>query len=187
VYAGFAGGKLAAIGLKNGVVAWESAVSQPRGNTELERISDITSLPVVDDEQVCAVSFQGRLACFDIAQGSLLWSRDLSSDRGMVLQGKYLYLTDADGIVSALDKSSGSALWKNDQLTLRQTTTPTVFGNYVAVGDYEGYLHLLSRDDGAFVARLKTEEGAIQVAPLELDGGLLLHTTTGGLYSVLPH
>ena len=186
VYAGFAGGKLAAIGLKNGVVAWETTVSQPRGNTELERISDITSLPVADDEQVCAVAFQGRLACFDIAQGSLLWSRDLPSDRGMVLQGKYIYLTDADGIVSALDKSSGSALWKNDQLTLRQTTTPMVLGNYVAVGDYEGYLHLLNREDGALVARLKTDEGAIRIAPLELDGGLLLQTTAGGLYSALP-
>lgn len=187
VYAGFAGGKLAAISLKNGVVAWESAVSQPRGNTELERISDITSPPVADDEQVCAVAFQGRLACFDIAQGSLLWSRDLSSDKGMVLQGKYLYLSDADGVVSALDKSSGSALWKNDQLSQRQTTMPYVFGNYVAVGDYEGYLHLLNRDDGGFAARLKTEGEIIKTAPSGLDGGLLLQTKTGGLYSVLIH
>ena len=187
VYAGFAGGKLAVIGLANGIVVWESAVSQPRGNTELERISDITSLPVADGEQVCAVAFQGRVACFDIAQGNPLWSRELSSDKGMSMLGKYLYVTDASGVVSALDKSSGSSLWKNDQLTMRHISTPHVLGNYVAVGDYEGYLHVLDRDDGSMAARLKTDGGGILTAPTELDGGLLVQTRNGGLYSVAIH
>ena len=130
------------------------------------------------------MAFQGRVACFDIAQGNLLWSRELSSDKGMSLLGKYLYVTDASGAVSALDKSSGSSLWKNDQLTMRRVSTPYVLGNYVAVGDYEGYLHVLSRDDGSLVARLKTNGGGILTAPVELDGGLLAQTGNGGLYSV---
>lgn len=184
VFAGFAGGKLAAISLSSGAIVWESAVSQPRGSTELERISDITSLPVADKEQVCAVAFQGRIACFDTAKGSLLWSRDLSSDKGMALMKKALYVTDAGGIVSAMDKSSGSTLWKNDQLTMRRVSTPNALGNYVAVGDYEGYLHILSRDDGSMAARLKTDGSGIMVTPMELDGGLLVQTRNGGLYSV---
>ena len=118
-YAGFAGGKLVAMKVKNGEVLWETSVSQPRGNTELERISDITSNPVVDDEQVCAISFQGRVACYDIAQGNPLWSREISSDKGMTLLRKYLYLSDANGSVMVLDKTSGSAMWKNDQLFMR--------------------------------------------------------------------
>ena len=186
VYTGFAGGKLAAINLSNGIIAWEVAVSQPRGNTELERISDVTSLPVADNEQVCAVAFQGRIACFDITQGNLLWSRDLSSDKGMSMLDKYIYVADAGGVVSALDKSSGSSLWKNDQLTMRNVSAPRVLGNYVVVGDYEGYLHVLSRDDGGFAARLKTDGGIMDV-PVELDGGLLVQTSKGGLYSVAIH
>jgi len=184
VYAGFAGGKLAAIGLANGIVMWGSAVSQPRGNNELERISDITSLPVTDGDQVCAVAFQGHVACFDMAQGNLLWSRDLSSDKGMSMLDKYLYVTDAGGIISSLDKSSGSSLWKNDQLAMRHVSAPYVFGNYVVAGDYEGYLHVLSRNDGSMAARLKTDGGGILTAPVELDGGLLVQTRNGGLYSV---
>lgn len=184
VYAGFAGGKLAAIGLNNGIVIWESVVSLPHGNTELERISDVTSLPVMDNEQVCAVSFQGNVACFDIAQGNLLWSRELSSDKGMTLLGKTLYVTDANGAVSALDKTSGSTLWKNDQLARRNISAPYVLGSHVVVGDYEGNLHALSRDDGALAARLKTDGGGIVTAPVELDGGLLVQTNNGGLYSL---
>jgi outer membrane protein assembly factor BamB len=187
VYAGFAGGRLALINLSNGIVQWEAAVSQPRGNTELERISDITSLPVSDEEQVCAVAFQGSLACFDLAQGNSLWSRELSSDKGIALAGKNIYLTDAGGVVSALDKSSGSSLWKNTQLTLRHTSTPYVSGNYVVVGDYEGYLHFLNRDDGSFAARFKADGGSIDTVPVELDGALLIQTSKGNLYSLVIH
>lgn len=187
VFAGFAAGKLAAISLKDGSVLWENAVSQPRGNTELERISDITSDPVVDDEQVCAIAFQGRLACFDVAQGSPLWTRDISSDKGMMLLRKFLYLSDATGTLMALDKTTGNTLWKNDQLNLRDTATPYTLGNFTVAGDFEGYLHALNREDGRFVARIRLGDSAIQGAPSALDDGLLVQTQDGGLYSLSLH
>ena len=183
-YAGFAGGKLAAIKIVDGSVLWEVSVSQPRGSTELERISDITSNPVADDEQVCAIAFQGRVACFDVTQGSPLWNRDIGSDKGMMLLRKYLYLSDARGSVMALDKTSGSTLWKNEQLFMRDTATPYVLGDFVVVGDYEGYLHGMNREDGSFAARIKLDGSAIHAAPLELDNGLLVQTRDGGLYSL---
>lgn len=186
-YAGFAGGKLVAIRVKNGEVLWETSVSQPRGNTELERISDITSNPVVDDEQVCAIAFQGRVACFGIAQGSPLWNREISSDKGMTLLRKYLYLSDVNGSVIVLDKNSGSAMWKNDQLFMRDTTAPAVLRDFVVVGDKEGYLHGLSREDGSYVARIKLDGGAIKEAPIQLDDGLLVQTQSGALYSLSIH
>lgn len=187
VYAGFAAGKLAAINLKNGIVVWESSVSQPRGNTELERISDITSLPVVDDAQVCAVAFQGRLACFDAVQGGALWTRDVASDKGLALAGKYLYVTDSDSNLLALDKSSGTTLWKNNQLLLRDATAVYPLDDYLLLGDFEGYLHALKSDDGSFVARGSTDGSAIQVAPLTLGNGALIQTGDGELYSVAIH
>ncbi|MBI1424367.1 MAG: outer membrane protein assembly factor BamB [Gammaproteobacteria bacterium] len=186
-FAGFAAGKLAAIAVSNGSVRWETTVSQPRGSTELERISDIVSMPVVDDQQVCAVSFQGRVGCFDAAQGSSLWSRDLSSDKGLTMLRRNLYVTDAQGSIQALDKSSGSSVWKNDQLFMRETSAPVALGDFVVVGDFEGYLHALSRNDGAMMARIDTDGSPILTAPLEMDGGLLVQTQNGGLYSVAIH
>ena len=187
VYAGFAGGKLVAINLSSGVLVWEATVSLPRGNTELERISDITSTPVLDDEQICAVSFQGRIACFDLAQGNLLWSRALSSDKGIILADKFLYATDAEGGVLALDKSSGSVVWKNNKLAIRETSMPLVNSKHVVVGDFEGYVHALSRDDGSFSARIKTDSGLIAAAPLALGDGMLVQTLSGGLYALTLH
>jgi outer membrane protein assembly factor BamB len=187
VYAGFAGGKLVALDIKNGALQWEAAVSQPTGNTELERISDITSDPVVDDEQVCAISFQGRIACFDIRQGNLLWSRDISSDKGMLLLRKFLYITNTQGTVMVLDKTTGSTLWKNDQLRDRGTSAPFVSGNFVVAGDYQGFVHGLNREDGSFVARIGLDGSAIQTAPVALNDGILVQTRKGGLYSLSLH
>lgn len=183
-YAGFAGGKLVALKIADGSVLWEVSVSQPRGNTELERISDITSNPVADDEQVCAVAFQGRVACFDAAQGSPLWNRDISSDKGMMLLRKYLYFSDAKGAVIVLDKSSGSTVWKNEQLLMRDTTAPHALEKFVVVGDYAGYLHAMNREDGSLAARIKLDGGAIRTAPLPLDDGLLVQTRDGDLYAL---
>jgi outer membrane protein assembly factor BamB len=187
VYAGFAAGKLAAIGLKNGVVVWESSVSQPRGNTELERISDITSLPVMDGAQVCAVAFQGRLACFDAVQGGALWTRDIASDKGLALSGKTMYLTDTDSNVIALDKNTGATLWKNNQLLLRKATAVYPLDDFLLLGDYEGYLHVLKSEDGSFVARLKTDGSAIRISPVTLGDGALIQTSDGELYSIAIH
>ena len=184
VYAGFAAGKLAAINLANGAVLWESVVSQPRGNTELERISDITSLPALDNEKICAIAFQGRLACFDIKQGAMLWSRELSSDKGLALVRNYLYISDVESTVVVLDKSSGSTLWKNDQLYMREVSAPFVLDKFVLVGDFEGYLHALKSDDGSLLARIKTDGSPIQYAPVALGKGLVLQTRDGGIYSI---
>lgn len=187
VYAGFAAGKIVALEIKGGNLIWENSVSQPRGNTELDRISDITSNVVVDDEQACAIAFQGRVACFDAAQGSPLWNRDISSDKGMMLLRKYLYLADVNGALLALDKTTGSSLWKNEQLLQRDTQTPHAFAGFVVAGDYAGFLHVLNREDGHFVARLALDGSPILGEPLELDNGLLVQTRKGDLYSITLH
>lgn len=184
VYAGFAAGRLTAIGLTKGEVIWDATVSQPRGNTELERISDITSLPAADDRQVCAIAFQGRLVCFDAIQGNTLWTREISSDKGLVLFGGYLYVTDAEGHVFALDRNTGATLWKNDQHLYRQITAPYPVENYLLLGDFEGYLHVLDIRDGSLLARRKTDGSSILNAPVLMGDGAMVQTREGKLLAI---
>jgi outer membrane protein assembly factor BamB len=187
IYAGFAAGKLTAIGLHNGVTVWESSVSQPHGNTELERISDIISLPILDDSQVCAVSFQGRLGCYEADRGGALWSRDISSDKGLTISRKYLFLSDVGDTVLGLDKLSGSSYWKNDQLANRRVSAPLAIEDYLIVADFEGYLHALNRDDGSFVARMRTDGSAIRSTPVAAGEGFVVQTGNGSLYYITIH
>ena len=114
VFAGFAGGKLVAITLSNGKVGWEVAVSKPRGVTELERITDITSLPVADERQICAVAYRGRVTCFEISSGTQIWTRDISSSAGLAMDNRNVYVSEDNGSVVAYDKDHGTVLWKKD-------------------------------------------------------------------------
>jgi outer membrane protein assembly factor BamB len=184
VFAGFAGGKLVALNLANGNVGWEATVALPRGSNELERIADVTSLPVVDARQVCAVAYQGRVACFDIRNGNPVWGRDLSSSAGLAVDQRYVYVTDERGAVMALDKTSGASVWKQDKLTARRVTAPLVRGKSVAVADLQGYVHLLSAEDGSFAARIATDGSAVRSQAVALDDGLLVQTVNGGVFAM---
>lgn len=181
VFAGFPGGKLVAVNLENGVAVWEGTVSLPRGATELDRIADIVSAPVIDGELICAVAYQGRTTCFNLVSGSQVWSRDISSSVGLTIDYHYVYVTDDKGAVYALDRENGANAWKQDKLHLRSVSGPVAQREWIAVGDVAGMIHFLNREDGSFIARTKTDGSRIQ-APLKKYGsGLLVQTQRGGL------
>jgi len=184
VFAGFAGGKLVALALGTGNVGWEANVALPKGATELERVADVSSLPVIDDRQVCAVAFQGRVACFDVLQGTPNWSRDVSSISGMTIDDQNVYVADDKSALIAFVKSGGASLWKQDKLYGRYVSGPAVFGKYVAVGDFQGYVHFLSRDDGSFAARIATDGSAIIAQPQAFSKGILVQTVKGGVFAI---
>ena len=183
-FAGFSGGKLAAIALSNGGVRWESTVAVPKGATELERVTDVVGEPVVQGREVCAAAYQGRVACFDMASGRQVWTRELSSLTGVAVDARYAFVSDDRGSVHELDRSNGRSVWKQDKLAYRQLSIPAPVGNVVAVGDLEGYVHFLSRDSGAFVARYSSGGGPVRAAPLALASSVLIQTQDGTLVAL---
>jgi outer membrane protein assembly factor BamB len=184
LFVGTAGGKLLAIDLGTGNLGWEGNVATPKGATELERIADVTSLPVVEEKQVCAVAFQGRVACFDILRGTLNWSRDLSSLAGMTVDSRYYYVTDDKDAVHALDQTTGASAWRQDKLAGRTLGGPQIVGDYVGSVDIEGYVHLMDRNDGAFVGRLATDGSAATSQPAASGANAVWQSASGTLYAV---
>lgn len=186
VFAGFPGGKLIAVSAENGAPLWEGTVALPKGATELDRVADVTSVPAIDGRLICAAAFQGRVSCFDLGNGSLLWSRDISSAAGVAIDSRYVYVADDKGAVHALDKASGASLWKQDKLFLRRLTAPLPIRNLVIVADVQGVVHFLSRDDGSFVARQSTDGSAVR-APLQRLGiNLVTQTANGQVLAIEP-
>jgi len=183
VFAGFAGGKMAAMSLFNGNVGWEAAVSQPRGVTELERMTDITSLPVIDDQIVCAVAYQGRVACFEITNGVQLWTRESSSNAGLAMDNDYIHVSEEDGVVAAYDKRSGAGMWKQSRLGSKNLSAPLVSGHYIVVGDDQGFVSLLRNYDGVVLARAATDGSPILTMPQSIPDGFAVQTAKGGVYT----
>lgn len=184
LFAGTAGGKLLAMDLASGNVGWEANVATPKGATELERIADVTSLPLVEERVICAVAYQGRVACFDILRGTLLWSRDISSLDGLAADPRYLFVTDDRGAVHALDKATGASVWKQDKLDKRRIGGPVLVGDYLGVVDGEGQLHLLDRNEGQLVGRLATDGTPPTAQPVSSGGRAWWLSEGGTLYAV---
>ncbi|MHB0974877.1 MAG: outer membrane protein assembly factor BamB [Thiobacillus sp.] len=180
LYAGFPGGKLVALNVANGAQLWEATVALPHGATELERVADVMGNPVVDGQQVCAVAYQGRVACFNRRNGELLWARDTSSNSGLAMDERNVYVTDDKDAVTAYDKTSGSAGWRQDKLARREVTAPLALGAWVVVADGEGYVHVLSAEDGSFVARARVDSG-VRTAPVDIGPGFAVETAKGSV------
>ena len=180
VVAGYPGGKLIALDLDDGKLVWEVTVAQPRGATELERVTDIAGVPVIDGTRICAVAFQGKAACFDIQGGNTLWTREVSSATGLTVDAKNVYVSDDQDNVLALDKATGASIWKQDKFARRRLTAPIVAGGYVVVGDGLGYLHVLSAQDGSIVGRVAIDSSRVQ-SIVTSRSGLLVQTAGGSL------
>jgi outer membrane protein assembly factor BamB len=178
------GGKLASLILATGAPRWEIEVGVARGATELERITDIGGAPVVVDDEVCTVSYQGRVGCFDLASGSARWTRDVSSDAGVAVDQRFVFVADDKGTLFAYNRDGGTSAWKNDKLAYRRLSTPVSYGRAVAVGDFEGMVHFVSREDGTFLARAATDGSAIVSPPLVAGSNLIFQTQNGTVTAI---
>jgi outer membrane protein assembly factor BamB len=178
------GGKLSNLTLATGAPRWEIAVGESRGVTELERVTDIGGTPVLFEKDVCAVSYQGRVGCFDIATGAQRWTKEMSSEVGVAVDQRFLFAVDDKGAVSALARDTGASAWKNDKLAYRNLSTPVSYGRAVAVGDYQGIVHFLSREDGAFLARAATDGSRIKSAPQVAGSHLIFQTQNGTVTAI---
>ncbi|HEX7386179.1 MAG TPA: outer membrane protein assembly factor BamB [Castellaniella sp.] len=186
VIVGMPNGRLMAIDAASGAVRWDSTVSSAtRGASDLERISDIVGAPQLIGSTLCAVSYQGHTTCFDAAQGGrALWSQSISSSTGMTTDGQTLYLADDHSVVHALGVKDGHSLWQQSALLNRQLSTPAVVGPAVALGDYQGYVHFLSRADGHLMARLQLSSDPIRSSLVATPRGVLVQTDGGKLILV---
>lgn len=181
IIAGFDSGKVLAIDVRNGDVLWDAVVNAPHGRTELERLADIDAPAHVGGDDIFVVGFQGRVAMLALDSGQIWWARDASSYRGFAMDDSTIYLTNADSVVIAMNRSDGTVLWEQGGLRRRGLTAPAIDGDAILVGDFEGFLHWLDKSTGEIVARHKTDGERITNAAVADDGRTFIQTDSGKL------
>jgi outer membrane protein assembly factor BamB len=165
VLAGFASGKIVGVQVRDGKMLWEMQVAPPRGRNEIERLVDVDASPLVVGKVMFAASYHGKIIAVDLQTGRILWSRDVSTYTGMDADANNVYLSDDHGEVIAFDQRTGASVWRQEHLRARQLSAPRYFDGLVAVGDFEGYVHWLSAEDGHFVARYRVSRSPIRAQP----------------------
>jgi outer membrane protein assembly factor BamB len=193
VYVGLANGRLVSLLPENGEVIWDVAQTVPQGHSEIQRLVDIDGHAELYGHVLYAASYQGRVTAIDVLRGQFLWARPFSSYTGVTIDDKNLYSSDDRSHVWAIDRFNGATLWKQEKLQARNITRPVLIGDYVVVGDFDGYLHVMSRFDGHFVARVSVGDNTESdigeydigdrgiIVPPQVDGNDIFVTTRNGM------
>jgi outer membrane protein assembly factor BamB len=179
--AGFDTGQVVSIALATGQPLWETRVAVPRGRTELERMVDVDADPVIDGKSVYAVTYQGQVAALQLFSGEIIWRRDMSSSSGLGVGPDNVYVTDELSHIWALNRANSASMWRQSKLESRRVSPPAVFGEFVVVGDLDGYVHWLRRDDGQFVARERVDNSSIIAAPVATSFAVYVYASGGEL------
>lgn len=184
VLVGTPSGELAVYILDNGQPGWSAQLGEATGSTELDRVVDVDTKPMIIGDTVYAVSARGHLSALELRSGRVLWQRQYSSFRQLNIARNNIYLTDVKGHVYAIDRLNGLERWSNVALTNRSVTGPAVQGNYIVVGDFEGYLHWIDATTGEFVARDQVDGSGIYTAPAVIDNVLYVQSRDGDLQAI---
>lgn len=184
VVAGFGDGKLDALDLKSGRTLWKRRVGYANGSSDVERMIDIDATPIVSDNVLYTVSFQGFVSAITLSNGHVLWQHKLSSYKDMALGGRYLYVTDAKSHVWAFNKHNGSVAWRQKELMYRGLSAPVLSQYGVLVTDKLGYLHVLSKRDGHLLGRLQIAKEEIDASPVVAGNHVYVITDKGVLNDV---
>ena len=181
VYAGFDTGKVVALSASEGIPLWEQRVAVPQGRSELERVIDINAAPLLVGELLYVGSFQGRLVAISRSNGRGVWAQEESTFNSLAAAGGYVFISSADDTVKAYDAATGQLVWSNDQLARRKLGAPQTFGSFVAVADFEGYVHIMNQSDGQFVARRKVDGDGIRTPMIGVGETLYVYGNSGDL------
>jgi len=176
-----ADGRLHAVTTDSGLPQWSRRVGVGAGSSEVERMSDVDGKPVVNNNQLFAISYSGQLLGIDLASRQVMFVNDLASLKALAVNNQQVIATSLDGKVVAYDRSNGEMLWESEELAYRHLTNPVMIGNYIAVGDYDGVVHLFDPASGKIVSRVETQ-GAL--TNLQAQGSRLLTQSTSSQAAV---
>lgn len=176
-------GMVNAVILQQGQLTWQQRISKPGGVSEIDRLNDVDTTPIVDNGIVYALAYNGNLAALDLRSGQILWKREIGGVKDIIVENKRIYLVDQNDRIDALSSEGGVAVWRQSDLTYRNLTAPVIYNGYLVTADGQGYLHWLDISDGRFVSQQKVDSSGFQSKPLVASDKLLIQAKNGELYA----
>lgn len=175
-------GRVSAVLINQGQLIWQQRIFQSKGATEVARLNDVRTTPVVVNGVVYASAYNGNLAALHLHSGQVIWSREIGAVTDLLVNSGYIYLVDQDDRVIVLD-SQGRELWRQSELLHRHLTSPTLYNGYIVTGDLEGYLHWINIDDGRFVSQQKVDSAGLLSKPIVAGNKLIVQSKNGAIYA----
>ncbi|CUX95721.1 Outer membrane protein assembly factor BamB precursor [Candidatus Gullanella endobia] len=178
-------GRISAVMINQGQLIWQKYISQPSGSTEIARINDVKTTPVVVNGVVYALAYNGNFVALDLRSGQLMWSREIGSITNLLIDNDRIYLIDQNDRVVAMDTKGKIIFWHQSKLLHRKLTSPVLYNGYIITGDMEGYLHWISIDDGQLIAQKKIDCAGLLATPIIADNKLIVQAKNGKTYAII--
>lgn len=180
------GGRLVGFNPDNGSIRWEAPLASPRGTNDVERLVEIAGRTSRIGDNICARAFQTSVGCIDVDRGAVVWSQTAAGNEGIDGDDKAIYGVESNGTVIAWKRADGAKVWSSNRLRYRNLTAPLVLGRSVVIGESNGDVHMLSREDAAPLNRLTTDKSGVATAPVAAADTLVVVTRDGGIYGFRP-
>ena len=169
--------------INNGQLIWQQRISQPSGSTEIAKLNDVDSTPVIEGNLAYAIGYNGNVVALDLSNGQIVWRKEMGSTHSFVVDSQQLFVVDQNDNVRAVSKNGGAILWTQAGLLHRQLTDPVIYENYIVVGDFEGYLYWLDKDNGEIVAKTQVSSSGLISKPLVVDNKIVVQAKNGDIYA----
>lgn len=169
--------------LNDGQLIWQQRISQPSGSTEIAKLNDVDSTPVIEGNLAYAIGYNGNVVALDLSNGQIVWRKEMGSTHSFAVDSQHLFVVDQDDNVQAVSKNGGTVLWTQADLLHRQLTDPVLYENYIVLGDFEGYLYWLSKDNGEVVAKTQVSSSGLISKPLVVDNKVIVQAKNGDIYA----
>lgn len=178
LFVGQPNGNVVILDVNNGRPVFEFPVAQAKGITEVERLIDVVGASVLNADMLCAAAYQGAVTCINSTNGQMMWTQNVDAIAGPAVDEDNVYVVDVTGVVRAYYRESGELRWENKTMTYRGLSAPVIMPGTVAVGDNEGYVHLLSPRTGEEIARTRLS-GPIVTKAQSFSAGAIFQTSKG--------
>ena len=169
--------------LNDGQLIWQQRISQPSGSTEIDKLNDVDSTPVIEGNLAYAIGYNGNVVALDLSNGQIVWRKEMGSTHSFAVDSHQLFIVDQDDNVQAVSKNGGAVNWTQAGLLHRQLTDPVIYQNYIVVGDFEGYLYWLNQDNGEVVAKTQVSSSGLISKPLVVDNKIIVQAKNGDIYA----
>ena len=162
VFASFDNGRLGVFQLSSGFTIWDGAISYMSGSSELENLIDSDSSPLIDNGLVYATNYQGNLNIFDLVQKRSVWESEVSSFFQPLLIKGLVVVVESDSTIKSITSRTLEESWISEEYRNRETSNATSFDNYIVIGDFEGYIHIIDPLNGKTVGRERVSKKPIK-------------------------
>ncbi|MCX8581730.1 MULTISPECIES: outer membrane protein assembly factor BamB [unclassified Gilliamella] len=169
--------------LNDGQLIWQQRISHPSGSTEIAKLNDVDSTPVIEGNLAYAIGYNGNVVALDLSNGQIVWRKEMGSTHSFAVDSQHLFVVDQDDNVQAVSKNGGTVLWTQADLLHRQLTDPVLYENYIVLGDFEGYLYWLNKDNGEVVAKTQVSSSGLISKPLVVDNKVIVQAKNGDIYA----